>query len=787
MTSQDAVVRKLEPFEIFKDHPDGPEMVVLPAGRYFMGAYNGLTNEVPVHLVTIDRPFAMSRTQTTFDHWDAFHAMGGTDYCPDERPRFEEYPKPSSTTPPGPRWERGKRPVINVSWFDAVSFADWLAEETGFDYRLPSEAEWEYACRAGTMGDFSWGDADPRGRANGAGLDDEYSNVSTTPVGSYPANPFGLYDMHGNVWEWVADSRNDDTYSGGPVDQRARVDQANAFRILRGGSWRSKLLELRSAARKYSSGGFRYNGGSLGFRVARSLTPIELGEGLLDLTAPIPKRDLVYYASAFEKTQGNILKSSGREHSRYVTIRFGTKKATARRWIGELGRNSTSVAKQMQMTQRWRDGDEAGLFASVMLSADGYRHLELPLNGHDAVFKAGMKSRGSVIFDPPVEHWEEPYQSAIHALVYLADNRAATLDAVVESLSDTLEDVGEILACEKGWIARSDDGREIEHFGFADGISNPRFFESDMDARPDGTSVWNPATPPSVALVKDPNGSSSDALGSYFVFRKLEQDIKGFREAENKLAEAVPAADPDWLSAQIVGRFRDGTPLPIQNASGAVHPVPNNFDFRGDPRGERCPFHSHIRKMNPRGEHMPLADELQIQIIRRGASYGDWDGAAGITRTPIEELPSKGNGLLFACYQANLLRQFEFLQRDYANDGDFLYGYEPGLDPIAGQGVTDGSQMSYDRTKLVPIGQRWLPYPKAPRAEHVPFSFHSFVTMKGGEYFFAPSLDFFELLATGEKPSAKEVAAHDARPAASGTMKKFGERVGKILRTALAS
>lgn len=197
------------------------DMVVIPAGSFEMGG-DGDEDERPIHRVDVSA-FEMSKTEITFDQWDACVANGGCDH----------YPKDDG-------WGRGNRPVIDVSWDDAGQFATWLSKFTGQRFRLPSEAEWEYAARAGTTTKFSTGDCISTNQANYNG---NYPNNNcskgeyrkqTVPVGSFPANAFGLQDMHGNVWEWTQDCWKD-SYSGAPADGSARASGNCGRRVQRGG------------------------------------------------------------------------------------------------------------------------------------------------------------------------------------------------------------------------------------------------------------------------------------------------------------------------------------------------------------------------------------------------------------------------------------------------------------------------------------------------------------------------------------------------------------------------
>ena len=264
-------VRRLTPGERFRDCPDCPQMVVIPAGRFRMGCVSGqdcYDGEMPVHDVRIGAPFALAAHETTFAEWDACVAGGG---CGGYRPSDQG-------------WGRDGRPVINVSWDDAQSYVTWLSRTTGESYRLPSEAEWEYAARAGSRTKYHFGNAESVlcRYANHADASTEYDSRNTScsdgfgtmtaPAGSFEANAFGLYDMHGNVWEWVEDCWNDG-YAGAPGDGRAWQSGDCTRRVLRGGSWFNPPRILRAADRNWLPTGVRNFNHGFGFRVARTLTP----------------------------------------------------------------------------------------------------------------------------------------------------------------------------------------------------------------------------------------------------------------------------------------------------------------------------------------------------------------------------------------------------------------------------------------------------------------------------------------------------------------------------------
>ena len=232
--------------------PLEPEMVVIPAGHFQMGCVSGIncaTDEKPVHEVKI-ASFELSKYEVTFEEYDAFTDATGRERADDEG------------------WGRGQRPVINVSWYDAMAYAAWLSKQTGKTYRLPTEAEWEYAARSGTTTVYSWGNDAGVNRANCNGCGSQWDNEKTAPVGSFESNGWGLYDMHGNVREWVQDCLNA-SYEGAPTDGSAWGSGDCSHRIVRGGSWTWGPMDMRSAYRFRNTTNTRYK--MLGFRVTRDL------------------------------------------------------------------------------------------------------------------------------------------------------------------------------------------------------------------------------------------------------------------------------------------------------------------------------------------------------------------------------------------------------------------------------------------------------------------------------------------------------------------------------------
>jgi len=234
--------------EWFKDIDIGPEMVVVPAGEFMMGS-NDDDREKPPRKVRISTPFAVGRFAVTFAEWDAADL---------------------THTPGDSGWGRGRRPVIDVSWEHAKAYASWLSQRTGRDYRLLSEAEWEYCCRAGKTTKYAFGDRITREQAHFSESDDGLLGCAeqTVEVGRFAPNDWGLYDVHGNVWEWCEDNWHAD-YRGAPEHGSVWSGGDVSLRVLRGGSWGNYGHNVRSASRLWLLPVVR--GYDIGFRLSRTL------------------------------------------------------------------------------------------------------------------------------------------------------------------------------------------------------------------------------------------------------------------------------------------------------------------------------------------------------------------------------------------------------------------------------------------------------------------------------------------------------------------------------------
>jgi len=255
-------MRCLKPGDSFKDCPECPEMVVVPPGSFTMGSAAGEqgrdADEGPQHNVSMARPFAVGKFEVMFAEWDACVATRACKHKPEDR-----------------GWGRGNRPVINISWDHiTLEYLPWLTRKSGKTYRLLTEAEWEYAARAGKTTPFSTGHTITTDQANfdgrsiyGDSAKGQYRR-ETTEVGSFKPNAFGLHDMHGNVWEWVEDCYRN-SYAGAPTDGSAVISSVCTSRVLRGGSWESYAWHVRSAVRRPDS----RQHSEVGFRLARTLSP----------------------------------------------------------------------------------------------------------------------------------------------------------------------------------------------------------------------------------------------------------------------------------------------------------------------------------------------------------------------------------------------------------------------------------------------------------------------------------------------------------------------------------
>jgi Dyp-type peroxidase family len=481
----------------------------------------------------------------------------------------------------------------------------------------------------------------------------------------------------------------------------------------------------------------------------------------LTKTAKLVSIDDPAYQPLFANLQGNILKAHGRNDAWQAFIRFTGSKEAVRAWIRTLAPSLFTAEKQYEQG-RQEKGTDGGLVTLFFLSAGGYRHLGLdPERLRSKPFQRGMKDRSDGLSeitstnnkDPKAETWEPEFQHDIHAMVAFAndEDRTPRLDAALTALEGQLAGLGQILCVQKGKVLRrpihatpeTDDFEPIEHFGYFDGISQPLFTREDLAkyyASEKGGAPgigWDPGASLDLVLVDDPFSDAPDACGSFLVYRKLAQNYDLFNSRVAACATAL-GVDEALAGAMVVGRFKDGTPVVDANAPAQAYK--NDFMFEEeDEDGFRCPRHAHIRKVNPRGTTplTSLEEERTRRIVRRGIPYGKPDPGIGAAATDTQAGPAE-RGLLFMCFQASIKRQFQFIQRTWVDNPNFPvslvnpFAKDTGDDPLIGQDANET--------------QRWPNRWGDESAGRKSFNFESAVTLRGGEYFFAPSVPFLAAL-----------------------------------------
>jgi Dyp-type peroxidase family len=453
-------------------------------------------------------------------------------------------------------------------------------------------------------------------------------------------------------------------------------------------------------------------------------------------------------ATLLAELQPNILRGHVRDHLSVLFLRF-TDQAEGRAFLVAVAGLMKSAATHLEEISRFRETGQAGTpYVGVGLTRGGYDALGVTTRPADSAFARGMKDPATrtILADPPVSTWEEPYRQDIHAVVLIGDADDGATEARREAVLALVPNSVTVLGEETGLSQTNENGDGIEHFGYVDGRSQPLFLTEDIETErdtTDGTNTWDPAFALDRVLVPDPAAPDPGVhFGSYFVFRKLEQNVRRFKQAELDLADRLELTgeDRERAGAMIVGRFEDGTPLTLQKEEGAHNTVMNNFTYDSDVNGAKCPFHAHIRKTNPRGSggfEPPEKERLHL-MARRGQTYGERLDDPSDGSVPPSGRPSGGVGLLFMAFNANLSldddpsrSQFEFTQNLWADNPGFPRTPEgsaaPQLDPIIGQGPRE------DPTYINQwAGSVDTTVPSIPQAVH----------MHGGEYFFMPSLAF---------------------------------------------
>ncbi|HEX5781846.1 MAG TPA: Dyp-type peroxidase [Solirubrobacteraceae bacterium] len=439
----------------------------------------------------------------------------------------------------------------------------------------------------------------------------------------------------------------------------------------------------------------------------------------------------------FPNIQGFVVRGYRLPAAGYLFLRI-EEAAKARALLGD-------VIPDVITAERWDVKPDSGI--NVAFSYEGLRALGVgddSLAGFPAEFRDGMASRKQLLGDlgdSDPAHWEDCFKSGdAHVLVMISAKDKASLSERDQNIRELVARRGgaSVVVTEVGAVLPT--GRE--HFGYADGFSQPaiagsRFPDHPGAGAPSEKGDWRPIAAGEFILgYPDEQGAlpvapPPDELGrngSYVVYRKLRQDVAGFRR---QLAEAAElyAGGEEELAAKLVGRWRDGTPLdssPDREDPALVEDKNRNnaFDYGGDPAGMKCPVGSHIRRMNPRLS-MPFEGKLvnRHRIIRRGITYGELlpEGA---------EDDGADRGVIFMTVQASLARQFEFVQAQWANTGNpFRLGDDQ--DPIIGPMDNHGPNK--------------MTIPGKPPFFFGPLS--RVVTMRGGEYYFAPGINGLRHLA----------------------------------------
>ncbi len=463
----------------------------------------------------------------------------------------------------------------------------------------------------------------------------------------------------------------------------------------------------------------------------------------VDLTKPLAWKTATGDASAMlSQLQPNIVKGHVREHLRILLVQFSDK-TEARAFLKAVGGKVKSAKKHLQEAEQFNaDGTPGTPYVGVGLTFAGYKLLGIPTakipKSGSQPFVDGMRSAASVgtLEDPPVSTWEEPYRHTIHAVILVGDADKTKMLAKRAVIRKLFTPKVKLLGEETGLGQHNARGEGIEHFGYIDGRSQPLFLKEDIAA--EAKAKWDPAFALGRVLVRDSAAPNPvQHFGSFFVLRKLEQNVRAFHKAEADLATELGLASSDRTraGAMIVGRFRDGTALTAHSKALGENPIPNDFNYDKDVAGPRCPFQGHVRKTNPRGSATGPGDRPPI-MARRGQTYGKRTDDPNATNLPLSARPTGGVGLLFMAFNSEISSQFEFTQQSWANNTGFPFGdpvgnLDPGLDLVIGQGSRPKAAWPLKWDK-----------PQAKAAKAAPQT----VTMKGGEYFFMPSIAFLKAL-----------------------------------------
>lgn len=426
--------------------------------------------------------------------------------------------------------------------------------------------------------------------------------------------------------------------------------------------------------------------------------------------------------------QAGILKAHGRKYANYYFLKFEIKKVKeVKNKLSKM--EITSALEQGIQSLNFKNtgiGDKPIL--NLFFTSIGLSYLGVNIDKSCKAFKEGLIKRESLL-NGQVNTWQKEYKETIHCVLSIAHDNPSTINRIYKNLY--LRKSGILQICiERGVKYVNTKGETIEHFGYVDGISQPKFFKHEIEE----AKYFHDEAPLNLALINDFCIKKENHFGSYMVFRKLEQNVKKFKKEEESLADklSLTGEDKELAGALMVGRFEDGKPVLLRGNNWSS-PSLNDFNYSIDRQGNKCPYQAHIRKTNPRGDvsHFQLdRNEMEAsrRIVRRGITYGK-------RKLTFEDQPTRNVGLLFMCFQSSIENQFEFIQRFWANNNDFSNDFT-GIDPIIGQ----GSNRKNSQSKF--IEQTWVDT----NGIKVKHSLSHFIKMKGGEYFYCPSIPFIKSL-----------------------------------------
>jgi deferrochelatase/peroxidase EfeB len=439
-----------------------------------------------------------------------------------------------------------------------------------------------------------------------------------------------------------------------------------------------------------------------------------------------------------EHLQGNIVKGHGRNNVVFLFCHFKADSVQeARSFLRRQIERVRSALHQLKSTLNKTEDP----FVSIFLTKSGYDYFGVPANEQpsDPAFQAEMAA--ARLNDPAPATWDSHLRDP-HVMVMVAVSSRDKAQSESTRLLNDISVIGDVQGGHSGELIGNqffnEDGHGVENFGYVDGRSQPLVLKEDIPAE-GGIDIW-PRTefPVNQFVVRDPGSKDHSAYGSYYVFRQLEQDVRGFKTREDQIVAAIPAfANRDSAG---VGRLESGTPFELSNDDGGKPNITNNFVFSSNP--SKCPHFAHIRKVNPRTD-----DTRGNLMIRRGITYGTRADAKPdpadptklvLQEVPTEQTPTGGVGLLFQAYQADIKKQFETTQ-GWANSGG-----NGGVDPVIGQ--ADAAVLDWPNSYGGTVTTNLNFFQRLDKDNQSLPGVGPYVKLLGGGYFFAPSLLFLQSL-----------------------------------------